>query len=273
MQEKIEILKVRFDKITLNEAAEKATKWAKESKQRLITTPNPEIVLEAQKNSKFLEILNKSDINIADGTGILWASRYIWGTEGIKSKAIKVIKAAISLSSIFLFPNYIKKILPERVTGVDLMETICEKSQNSDNKIFLLGAADNIAQITKDVLEIKYKGINIVGTHAGTPNEKDKKNIVEKINNSYANILFVAYGAPKQEMWIERNLKKLNSVKVAMGVGGAFDFISKTKKRAPKLMQKTGTEWLYRLCKEPSRIKRIYNATIKFPIMVFKNNN
>lgn len=259
MSEKVKILKVRFDKVTLNEAAEIAMNWLKEGKKRYITTPNPEILLEAQKSWKYRRVLNKSDLNIADGTGILWASRYL---------ADDKKRLAISLMSIVLWPRYIKKILPQRVTGSDLMLEICKRAVIEDYKIFLLGAGHDVAKIAKEKLEKKYSGIKIVGTYEGTPSKDEEKTIRTKIDNSGADILFVAYGAPKQELWIRRNLKKLETVKLAIGVGGAFDFIAETKKRAPLFMRKTGTEWLFRLIQQPSRIKRIYNAVIKFPLTI-----
>lgn len=243
MQEEVKILGVKFDKVTLEEATFLAIKWAKEEHQRHITTPNPEILLKAQKNEKFKEVLNKSSLSIADGTGILLAARYL------------------------------KKRLPCRVTGIDLMQKICEKSVHENLKIFLLGAKEGVSEKTKEVLEKKYHGLKIVGTHAGSPQEFEERQITELIDKSGAEILFVAYGAPAQELWIHRNLHKMPKVKVAIGIGGAFDFISGSKKRAPKLMRKVGLEWLYRLFQEPSRIKRIYNATIKFPIKVISSSS
>lgn len=272
MQEKVKVLKVRFDSINLEEATTKALEWAKDKKQRYITTPNPEILLEAQKNQKFLEILNNSALNIADGIGILWAAKYLYITKNTNSKIIKLIKWLISLLAIPFYPKYIKSVLKERVTGVDLVQEICKKSANKDVKIFLLGAKEGIAEKTAKILEKKYPGVQIVGTYAGTPKVQDEKTIIEKINDKNPNILFVAYGAPKQEMWIERNLKKMPSVSLAAGIGGTFDFITGKRKRAPNWIQKNGLEWLYRLIQQPSRIKRIYNASIKFPIKIISSS-
>ncbi len=265
----VKILKVRFDYITLKQALETVSQWSAGEEKYYITTPNPEILLQAQKNNKFLKVLNRSDLNIADGTGILWASKYLKIVEKNNNKTIKVIKWIFSLKTIFLFPRYIRTVLPERVTGSDLMLEIC-KSSNA--KIFLLGAREGIAEKAKENIEKIHKEAQIVGTFAGTPLPQDEKTIIEKINDSEADILFVAYGAPAQETWIYQNLKKLKTVKVAIGVGGAFDFIAGTKKRAPKWMQKTGLEWLYRLLQQPKRIKRIYNATIKFPFIILKES-
>ncbi len=263
------ILKVRFDYITLKQATETAIQWSQNSDQKYITTPNPEIVLEAQKNKKFLKILNKSDLNIADGTGILWASKFLKITEK-SSKGMVLLKWIISLILTPLFPSYIRTELPERVTGVDLMQNICKEASKTNIKIFLLGAADNVAEKTKEILEKKYKGVKIVGAYAGSPKENEEKEIREIVKDSAADILFIAYGAPAQEIWIHRNLQKMPNIKVAIGIGGSFDFISGMRKRAPKWMQKIGIEWLYRLLQQPKRIIRIYRAIIKFPLKILK---
>ncbi len=267
-EEAIKIAKVRIDKTTLKEATETALKWVKAEKQRHITTPNPEIILEANKNHKFLRILNHADLNTADGTGILWAAKYLQETKKTQSKTIKLFKTIKTLLAIPFTPKSLKTALPERVTGVDLLQSICKNAKNE--KIFFLGAQIGVAEKTKKILEKKYPQLKIVGTHAGSPNFDEEKEIIEKINKSKAEILFIAYGAPAQEFWISRNLKKMPSVKVAAGIGGSFDFISSIKKRAPKWMQRIGIEWLYRLIQEPSRFKRIYNATIKFPLIILR---
>ncbi|MDD3861933.1 MAG: WecB/TagA/CpsF family glycosyltransferase, partial [Candidatus Gracilibacteria bacterium] len=139
-------------------------------------------------------------------------------------------------------------------------------------KIYLLGAKEGTAEKVKEILEKKYHKIQIVGTFSGSPSPEEEKEITNLIKESNANVLFVAYGAPKQELWIARNIKKMPQVKLAIGIGGAFNFIAGILKRAPKFMQKMGIEWLYRLFQEPSRIKRIYNATVKFSLKVLKSS-
>lgn len=268
MQEKVKILKVRFDSVNLNKATELSLLWAKDKKQRYITTPNPEILLESTKNAKFRKILNKSSLNIPDGIGILWAAKFLKITKNTNSIFIKLFKGLYSLAAIPFFPKYIRTELKERVTGVDLVENICKDSINKEIRIFLLGAADGVAEETQKVLGQKYPGVKIVGTHAGTPNAPDEKEIISIVSKARPDILFVAYGAPKQEMWISRNLKKMPSVSLAAGIGGTFDFISGKTKRSPLWMQRFGLEWLFRLINQPSRIKRIINASIVFPIKV-----
>ena len=133
------------------------------------------------------------------------------------------------------------------------MEMLCELSNEKKFKIFMYGAKPEIVKKAKENLEKKYPNINIVGYIDGY--EKDNEKIVNMINESGADIMFVALGSPKQEFWINENKKKLNC-KIYQGVGGSFDVFSGTIKRAPKWMQKCGLEWFYRLIKEPKRIVR-----------------
>jgi len=263
MQSEIKVMNVRFNNVTIDESIDIIFEYINKSKKGYICTPNPEMLLKTQKNAVFLNILNNSLLNIADGIGILWAS---YNIEKHNSK----FKALLNLPLVALYPQKFRTVLKERVTGTDLLQKICEKAESHPYKIFLLGAGPKVAEITKEKLLAHSPSLNIVGFFEGSPDDKDKEEIIKKINSSEADILFVAFGAPKQEVWISDNLKTLKTVKIAIGIGGAFDFVSGKKKRAPLWMQKTGLEWLYRLIQEPSRIKRIYNATIKFPIQIIK---
>lgn len=258
MQKKIKIMDIRFDNITLSDAVNFVFKRLYKNKKGYICTPNPEMLLEAEKNNQFKKVLNKSVLNIPDGIGILWAANNVFNK---RSR----IGAFLNLPFIAIRPNKFLKPLKERVTGVDLVYALSKRACKTDYGVFLLGAKPGVAELAAENLEKKFPGLKIKGTFAGSPREKDRKEIIKLINSTKPDILFVAYGAPGQEMWISDNLKSFDTVKIAIGVGGAFDFISKTRKRAPKWMQKSGLEWLYRLIQEPSRVKRIFKATVVFP--------
>lgn len=223
-------------------------------KKLFLATPNPEIILEANKNNRLKEILNnKTNINTPDGKGVLFASKILKTEPQIK----------------------------ERITGSDLTLDIIKISKELNKKIFLLGG-NSIEQlkIIKNKINIDCNCVYDDCYDIGFKKEDwdkeynynlEKNNfIVEKINNSNAEILLVAFGAPKQEIWIDNNLDKLKNIKIVIGIGGTFDFLSGYKKRAPKWMQKAGIEWLFRLIQEPKRIKRIINAVIIFPMKIFK---
>ncbi len=267
MSKKIEILGVKINKTSLQEAAKEVLSFLETTEKHIVTTPNPEIILKANESEKYREIINNSSLNTPDGIGVIWAENYLQQSKN-KSKTGKI---TTWISSLLVLP-FTKNNLNARVTGVDLIQEICAQSKENQSKIFLLGAAKGIAKITGEILKKRYPQIKIVGSNSGSAHERYDEKLTTKINKSKANILLVAFGAPKQELWIDRNLKKLKTVKVAIGVGGSFDFISNKRKRAPELIQKIGIEWLYRLIQEPKRIKRIYNATVKFSIAVLKSS-
>ncbi|MDX9970954.1 MAG: WecB/TagA/CpsF family glycosyltransferase [Candidatus Gracilibacteria bacterium] len=245
----IKILGIKISTLPYNKSLKFIVDNINENKQLFVSTPNPEILLEARKNEKFKKILNEStNLNTADGIGLIYASKYL----KIRGK--------------------IDKKIPERVSGSDLMMSICMEERLKTKKIFLLGASEEVSKKTKEILKEKIPGIQVCGRYSGKSDESDDIKSVKLINDSGANILFVAFGAPKQEFWIERNKKNLPNIKLFIGIGGSFDFISGEKKRAPKLMQKMGLEWLYRLYIEPKRIKRILKAVIIFPSIVLKED-
>lgn len=191
--------------------------------KNFIVNINPEIIINNYKNKIFIENLNKQNYQIPDGIGIVWASKKLNGN------------------------------IKNRITGIDLMQKICEKSINYKAKIFLYGSNVDIAEKAKIELEKKYPGILIVGTCNGFV---DEQTAIKKINKSQADILFVGLGAPKQENFIINNMNNLDNIKIFMPVGGSFDVISKTIKRAPNWIIKINLEWLYRLFKQPMRLFR-----------------
>jgi N-acetylglucosaminyldiphosphoundecaprenol N-acetyl-beta-D-mannosaminyltransferase len=157
--------------------------------------------------------------------------------------------------------------LKERVTGVDLFWALCKLSEDRGYRIFMLGGDPGVAKIAAQRVRLIHSKARIIYTYEGSPRETKK--IRQLINHTHPNILFVAWGAPKQDIWIAENLKKFHSPLVAIGVGGTFDFIAGVRARAPKWMQRLGLEWLYRLFQEPKRFGRIWTAVVRFPMAVF----
>ncbi len=158
----------------------------------------------------------------------------------------------LTYASIFL-----REPIKERIQGVDLMDKICKQAAQKEWSVFLMGAEMGISDKAAEKLKEKYPDLKISSGHEEVSGQPE--------------ILFVALGAPKQEKWIRNNLSKLPSVRLAMGVGGSFDFISGKVKRAPKSVRKIGLEWLWRLICQPWRVKRMYNAVIKFPYLVIRS--
>lgn len=192
-------------------------------KQSTIIAVNPEKVMAANNNSELKNLINDSTYQIPDGVGIILASKLKKGN------------------------------IRSRVTGVDMMERLIRFAAEEDRKVFLYGAKEEVVVRAKKNLEEKYQGLNIVGYENGYV--QDQEALLKKINDSEAELLFVAMGSPKQELWIQENKPKL-AVKVFQGVGGSFDVFAGKVQRAPKVYRQLGLEWFYRLIKEPKRLKR-----------------
>lgn len=233
MREQVDILGVKVDKVTMEQAIEQIKLFLCKDFVHTIYTPNSEIIMDAQKDIELKEILNSSDLVIADGSGVVLASKIL------------------------------KTKLPEKVSGIDLVK----KSFLTDEKpsYFFFGGKPGIAEKAKLNIEKEYSQINIVGIHDGYFNEEDNSIIISQINSSGADILLVALGAPKQEKWIAENKDKLN-VKICIGVGGTLDIFAGVQKLAPDFFRNHGLEWFYRLVKNPGRFVRM----LKLPRFIFK---
>ena len=197
------------------------------------------MLVEASRNPAFHALLNRTDLNLPDSTGLLLMARITGQT------------------------------IPERVTGVDTVQRLCAEL-GDDTPVFLLGAGEGVAERAANVLRQKNARLNIVGTFSGSPSDADAPAIIGKIRDAAPAILFVAYGSPAQEFWISKHLSSLPSVRVAMGVGGTFDFLAGTQSRAPSFLRSIGLEWAWRFFKQPSRYKRMWNAVVVFPWLVMR---
>lgn len=239
------ILDIKIDNLTFSQVMQKITFFLEGKGLHQIATVNPEFILAAQKDTEFRRILNGADICVPDGVGLRLAA---WMT-GQK--------------------------IGERITGVDLTWEICKLAAERGFSVFFLGAKEGVAQKTAQRLKIVHPRLKIAGCYSGTPEERG---IEEMIMKSRADILLVAFGAPKQEKFIAKlkndihQLKSVNcKLKIAIGVGGTFDYIAGVIPRAPRWMRSLGLEWLYRLIQQPSRISRIFRAVVVFPsTVIFK---
>ncbi|MDD2807771.1 MAG: WecB/TagA/CpsF family glycosyltransferase [Patescibacteria group bacterium] len=240
--EKVEILGVQIDNLSLQEVLEQADRFINSENQHYVVTANPEFLVAAEHDSHFKEILNYSDIAVADGVGLIKAAK-------------------------FQGQNL------QRVTGVDLVWSLAELAEQKNYSVYLLGAWEGVAQAAADVLTENFPNLNVSGADDGgviiDPTEINQK-LINQINFAKPQILFVAFGQVKQEKWIFYNLDRLPSVRLAIGVGGAFDYISGSILRAPAWMQKIGLEWLFRLINEPNRWPRICTAVFVFPFLIIK---
>ena len=224
MSEKISIYGVAYNNVTLDEAADLCEELMLEEKNHMVVTPNAEIGYMASKDIKLAKILNKADVVVADGVGVVYASR-IYRTP-VKAK----------------------------VPGVELGMKVLENAAKSGRGVFFLGAKPGVADLAVEKISEKIPGIRFAGIRDGYFKSDDE--VIAEINESGAEILFVCLGAPKQEFWMAENFDKLNC-RLMLGLGGSLDSYAGTVKRAPKIFIKLGLEWFYRLLKEPKRFGRM----------------
>ena len=252
---------VRVDRISQTDALKQALIWAVGNEQRLIVSINPEGVVLAQKNEFYREILNHAALALADGVGIIFAGMVLQ-----KKSKVQGPRSKINIS---------------RFTGIDFMCALCDEAAKNGWRVYLVGGVGETARMAAERLRTLFPGLIIEGEE-GIPRSgnfqfpisnfqthNDSK-LINRINEFQPHFLFVALGQPKQEIWIAQNLSKMPSVRAAMGVGGAFDFISGRISRAPLIMRIIGLEWLWRLILQPQRLPRIFNATVGFAWLVVK---
>lgn len=267
--ETVDILGVKISKVGYESAIERIERFLAGGGQHWVVTPNPEFIVRAQKDCQFREILNRADLALPDGVGLRLAAKFL-SLKAFNPTIVRIFTAlvqgfAVGLAAV-VRPSYLD-VLPYQVTGTDLMIKLCDLAAQKGYTVFLLGGREGVATAAAQRLQRQFANIKIVGTYSGDPREDFDEQTRAAIVSG-VDLLFVAYGAPVQEKWIARNLPHL-PVKVALGVGGALDFISGRKKRAPRILRQVGLEWLYRLLQEPWRRPRILMATVKFPLLVF----
>jgi N-acetylglucosaminyldiphosphoundecaprenol N-acetyl-beta-D-mannosaminyltransferase len=219
------ILGVRVDDVTYEEALDQIERAIADGGTHQIATVNVEFIMEARRNPPFRRVLAEAGMCVPDGIGVLWASR----RQG--------------------------RPLRQRVAGVDLVERIVARAAQRGWRVFFLGAAPGVAERAATVLSGRYPGLKVAGCYAGSPRAQEEDEIVGWIRAARPDVLFVAYGAPRQDLWIARNQARIG-VPVAAGVGGSFDFIAGLAIRAPGWVQRVGLEWLHRLLREPWRWRR-----------------
>ncbi len=230
IEKKLNVLGVPVDRVTLSEAVRKIESFLLAGGSHVVVTPDSLAILIARRDKEYKKILLNADLVTPDGIGLLLAS--------------KIMGAPIK----------------ERVTGIDIINRLFEVGNKRGYKFYFLGAEKGVSERAKEKILKKFPGINIVGVHHGYLQEEENKRVINDIIRKKPDILLVGMGVPKQEKWIYKNLNMLQ-VPVCIGVGGSFDVLSGKLPRAPKWMQKGGIEWVYRVLKEPKRIKRV----IKIP--------
>ncbi len=237
MLPRIHLLGIPIDPLTMREAVQTIKTFLQSDSSHHVMTPNNEMLVESTKNPAFKEVLLKSDLNLPDSQGLLLMARWTG------------------------------QRLPERVAGVDAVQVLCAELDEAV-PVFLLGAGEGVAEKAAAALQSKNPRLNVVGIVSGSPRLNEVQQIIGAINASQARLLLVAFGSPAQDLWIDEHLREMPSVRVAMGVGGTFDFLAGVQTRAPVFMRRIGCEWLWRFVQEPSRWRRMWRAVVVFPLKI-----
>lgn len=241
MSDKIDILGVNVDSVTMAQAVAQVQDYMDEKKNVLIATANAEMIMRATHDEELRHILNEAALVVPDGAGTVWAAHHL-GYE-----------------------------MPERVAGFDLAQELMRIAPGKKQRIFFFGSAPGVAEKAKAKAEELYPGIEIVGVRNGYFSADDEPEIIAEIKAAKPDLLLAALGVPKQEKWLYQHRDELG-VPVSIGVGGTLDVMAGVMKRAPLWMQKAKLEWLFRGALQPKRAGRLM-ALPKFVLKVHASKN
>lgn len=222
---RVNLLGVDIDALSMEETVERVAGLIRNNRPSRVMTLNPEYLYRAQFDRELLDLARRADLVTADGEGIVWACR----VSGCP--------------------------VPERVTGIDLLLRLLERASSSGWSVYLFGAAPGVAAAAAERIRRDYPGLKIAGCRHGYFQADEESRIAQEIKKTRPDLLFVALGAPKQEIWIDCYLEKTGA-RVAIGVGGSFDVLAGRVRRAPRWVRRLRLEWLARLLRQPSRWRR-----------------
>ena len=273
---KTEVLNIEIDCLK-REGLEKELRASLTGKRLVkIGKINTEFLLRSIRLDEFAEAISKFDIKIADGSGVLWAAKYLslpLTSVPILRQVQAIWQAIYSLLLIVFKTDYNTSPIPERFPGMQAFYLMIEAALDTKSSVYFFGSEVNVLERTIDKVREKYPDLKISGWHDGY--NYDDREMVRDINRSEAKLLIVALGSPKQEYWIRDHADELNAVRIAVGEGGTFDFIAGAHQRAPRRMQEAGIEWLWRVFMNRdktggSRLKRVWEAVPVFIYIVVK---
>lgn len=256
-----DIAGVMIDNVSKQEVIDKIENLVRSGKPGYAVTPYSEMVVFALNDPEYKKVLNNAALALPDGIGILWAAKFL------SLKSGNFLRAAFQVvytgAAIIFNPKYIRSVIAVKISGNELIYDICELAQKNNFTLAMVGGKGNVAR--QAAYELKKIFPNLKVNLTISPQAFDDQTI-SKIAQSNSDILLLAYSPPKQETWIAQNFQRLN-VKLAIGLGGTFDYIAGKRPMPPKFMRYIGLEWLWRLITQPWRIKRIWNAV---PVFIWK---
>lgn len=236
-----------------------------------IVTPYSEFLYASLKDPQIQKTLNSAHISISDGVGIQWASVFLHKPLTAKNKVLRTLQCIwqviITGANILVRPTTLQEVLPEKIVGADFVWDLSELAAQKGYSVYILGGFGDTPAHARDILVKKFPQLRIAGI---SNKQADDPSILEDVSNAEPDFLFVALGPLKQEQWIVDNMHKFPSIKLGIGLGATFDYITGAKQAPPTWVRNIGLEWLFRLITQPYRYKRIYNATLGLIVLLIK---
>lgn len=280
MSKRIHLLEVPIDPLSREEALSRVRQYIDAGIAHQVATVNPEFLVETQRNRHFLDALKQSELNLADGIGIRAAATF----QRLARPDWKPARFIVGcLQWLLLGPAVLLRLpllsapIAQTIPGISLVENLLAEANEQHWRVYLLGGAKGVAQELMAILAQKYPDAKFVGANsgphwsAGEMTKTDLSPLINSLKEAKPDILLVAFGAPKQELFIAQ-AKRHTSIPLMIGVGGSFDFLTGRVRRAPEALRAIGLEWLWRLILQPWRAKRIWQATILFPWRVLMDD-
>lgn len=228
---RIQFMNTQIDNLTMSETLQEIDALIQKKQPAYVVTPNVDHIVQLEKDKELREVYQNADLILTDGKPLLWIAKW-YGTP-----------------------------IKEKISGSDLFPFLCKMAAEKHYTMFLLGAAQGVAQKAAENLMKKYQGLEVVGTYSPPfgfeKNQLEMKKIRDMIHEAKPDILIVGLGCPKQEKFILHNYKILN-VPISLGLGASIDFEAGNVKRAPKWMSNYGLEWLFRITQDPKRMAKRY---------------
>jgi len=266
----LDLLEIPINPIKRNDIVDICKAWLSDSGKHYIVTANAEILIMTIFDENYKKVIKEADLITADGMGVRWASAFSKKVNEEAKNYLDIFKLFFKTLALIVWkPNLVDSSVPERVSGSDIIWDVALAACKENVKVFLLGGMNQTAiKAAKKIKEV----IPEVDIHAYVPDHFASLDPSSELNSELERIkpevVFVGYGSPKQELWISKNIKRYPFIKLAMGVGGTFDFIAGNVSRAPLKFQNHGLEWLWRLTHRPSRFFRALKATFVFPAVL-----
>ncbi len=258
---KIELLGIEISIESKEQILEELKHRVESGKKTFIVTPYSEFFYRGFFDLDFKKVLNRADFAIPDGIAVQWIAYFLSTPLSAKNYYLKILEASwqalYTTSQILLRPVKLKRIIKHKISGADFFWDLVELANHKHLSIFLLGGFGNTSELTVKKITERFPNVRIAGISNSKPTDQS---LTTTVNNANTDILMVAFGPVRQEKWIDEHFKDLN-IKVAIGLGGTFDYIAGKKKSPPKWVRSVGLEWLFRLFTQPYRFKRIWNAT------------